>query len=95
VKLFRLFQKTPSFNTQSISCCELTQFDCNQGRNCPLRASAPSLRAERGNLQTQTRHRPRHVPSRCHQQPRLLTARPQQSGHLAGVFSGDLETTNK
>lgn len=65
MKLFRLFQKNPSSNTQSISCCELTQFDCNQGRNCPLRASAPtlsppapSLRAERGNLQTQTRPSP-------------------------------------
>ena len=58
MKLFRLFQKSPSSNTHSISCCELTQFDCNQGRNCPLRASAPSLRAERGNLQTQTRPSP-------------------------------------
>ena len=43
MKLFRLFQKSPSSNTQSISCCELTQFDCNQGRNCPLRASPPTL----------------------------------------------------
>ncbi len=49
MKLFRLFQKSPSFNTQSISCCELTQFDCNQGRNCPLRASVPSLQTKRGN----------------------------------------------
>lgn len=43
-----LISKSTSSNTQSISCCEQTQFDCNQGRSCPLRASAPSLRAERG-----------------------------------------------
>ena len=47
MKLFRLFQKSPSSNTQSISCCEQTQFDCNQGRNCPLRTSAPSCPTQR------------------------------------------------
>ncbi len=37
VRLFRLFQKSQSSLTKHVSCCELTGFDCNQGRACPLR----------------------------------------------------------
>jgi hypothetical protein len=40
--LSRLLQKSLSSNTRGTSCCEQTQFDCNQGRNCPLRATPAS-----------------------------------------------------
>jgi capsular polysaccharide export protein len=36
-KLLAWLQKFQSSQTQSVSCCERTRFDCNQGRNCPLR----------------------------------------------------------
>ena len=50
MKLFRLFQKSQSSKTQHISCCELTEFDCNQGRNCPLRTQHSSLQAKNAPL---------------------------------------------
>ena len=45
MKLLRFFQKSLSSNTRHISCCELTQFDCKQGRNCPLRQKPQPLNA--------------------------------------------------
>ena len=56
MKLFRLFQKNPSSKTQDISCCELTQFDCNQGRNCPLRQKPQRLNASSPTPPTPTTH---------------------------------------
>lgn len=54
MKLFAFFQVKPQQpQTEPISCCEQVNFDCNQGRKCPVRqANAACQHAEAQPSQT-------------------------------------------